>query len=83
MSAVRLRAFMRESCSRTSSKLRAGLLSFGVGGGGGVLRMGILQALQIETSLALMRPSLNAVGLRGDLVGDEGECRGPGRLLAR
>jgi hypothetical protein len=61
------------------------LLSFGVGGGGGgrVLRIGALHALQMETSLGLMRPSLNAVGLRGDLAGDEGECRGPGRLFAR
>jgi hypothetical protein len=59
------------------------VLNTGVVGGGGVLRMGVLQALQMETSLGSMRPSLNAVGLRGDLVGDEGECRGPGRLLAR
>ena len=83
MLAVRLWACKSEVCRISSSKLRAGWLSFGVRGGGGVLRMGVLHALQMETSLGLMRPSLNAVGLRGDLVGDEGECRGPGRLFAR
>lgn len=45
--------------------------------------MGVLQALQMETSLGLMRPSLKGVGFRGGPVGDRGECRGPGRLFAR
>jgi hypothetical protein len=83
MLTVRLWASKMVFCSSSSSKLRAAPLNFGVAGGGGVLRIGALHALQMETSLGLMRPSLNAVGLRGDLVGDEGECRGPGRLLAR
>jgi hypothetical protein len=83
MLTVRLWASRSVFCRSSSSKLRAGLLSLGVGGGGGVLRIGALHALQMETSLGLMRPSLNAVGLRGDLVGDEGECKGPGRLFVR
>jgi hypothetical protein len=57
------------------------LLSLGVAGD---LRMGVLQALQMETSLGMMRPSLNAVGLRGDLMGDSaGSSRPAGRLFAR
>ena len=58
-------------------------MSLGVGGGGGELRMGVLQALQMEMSVGLMRPSLKGVGFRGGPVGDRGECRGPGRLFAR
>ena len=64
--------------------LRAGWLSFGVGGGGGDLRMGVLQALQMDTSLVFMRPSLKGVGFRGDLIGDSaGSSRPAGRLFER
>ena len=45
--------------------------------------MGVLQALRVEMSLGLMRPSLKGVGFRGGPVGDEGDRRGPGRLFAR
>lgn len=64
--------------------LRAGWLSFGVGGGEGDLRMGVLQALQMEMSVGLMRPSLKGVGFRGDFTGDSaGSSRPAGRLFAR
>jgi hypothetical protein len=46
--------------------------------------MGVLQDLQIATSLGMMRPSLNGVGFRGDLMGDSaGSSRPAGRLFAR
>jgi len=47
--------------------------------------MGVLQDLQIEMSLGIMRPSLNGVGFRGDLMGDDsaGSRRPAGRLFAR
>ena len=58
-------------------------MSFGVDGGVGDLRMGVLQALQIETLVEMMGPRENGVIFRGDLVGDRAESRPPGRLFAR
>lgn len=55
-----------------------------MGGGGGVFRIGVLQALQMETSLGMMRPKENGSGSRGDLTGDSAESsRLAGRLFAR
>lgn len=76
-------AWSSEDCSWASSQLRAGLLSFGVVGGGGDARIEVLQALQMETLLGMMGPREKGVGLRGDLVGDTTESRPPGRLFAR
>ena len=84
MPTVRLWASRSDVCSTPSRWLRAGLLSFGVGAGGGVFRMGVLQALQMETSLGMMRPGENCFGFRGDLTGDSAESsRLAGRLFAR
>ena len=46
--------------------------------------MGVLQALQMEMSLGMMRPSLKGVGFRGDFTGESaGSSRPAGRLFAR
>jgi hypothetical protein len=56
-------------------------LSFGVVGGGGDLRIGVLQALQINTLVGTMVPRVKGDGICGDLAADT-KSR-VGRLFAR